>query len=121
VCFACGEVRFVAGNRERLSGIAAFDAAAKVELLRLTKALFPNDFGNINKSADAEGRLREAQDLESRGEIENAIRAYRRAARAGSAKAANRLGEIYETGMPGVSRDPAEARSWRDAARSLGG
>jgi hypothetical protein len=71
-------------------------------------------------SPDAAASLREAQDLESRGEIKESLRAYRRAARAGSGKAAKRLGEIYDKGAPGVPRDHPESRQWYETARQLG-
>lgn len=71
-------------------------------------------------SPDAVASLREAQDLEGRGEIRESLRAYRRAARGGSGKAAKRLGEIYDKGAPGVPRDDAESRAWYETARQLG-
>ena len=58
--------------------------------------------------------------MESSGKAADAIRIYRRAARAGSGKAAKRLGEIYDKGVPGVSRDYAESLQWYETARQLG-
>lgn len=58
--------------------------------------------------------------LEKEGNAADAVRVYRRAARSGSGKAARRLGEIYEKGIPGVSRDYAESLSWYEKARQLG-
>ena len=58
--------------------------------------------------------------IESGGNARDAIRIYRRAARAGSGKAAKRLGEIYDRGVPGVSRDYAESLQWYETARQLG-
>jgi serine/threonine-protein kinase len=58
--------------------------------------------------------------LEQSGKAPEAIRIYRRAARAGSGKAAKRLGEIYDRGVPGVSRDYAESLQWYETARQLG-
>ena len=49
-----------------------------------------------------------------------AIRIYRRAARDGSGKAAKRLGELFDKGAPGVTRDYQEALSWYSKARELG-
>ena len=56
----------------------------------------------------------------SSGKASQAIRIYRRAARAGNGKAAKRLGEIYDKGVPGVSRDYAESLQWYETARQLG-
>ena len=71
--------------------------------------------------ANPEALMTQALALEKSDKIHEAIRLYRRAARAGSARAANRLGEIFSTGMPGVTRDPVEAQMWRDMAKDLGG
>ena len=54
-----------------------------------------------------------------------AIRAARsrstaRCARNGNGKAAKRLGEIYDKGIAGVSRDYAESLQWYETARKLG-
>ena len=49
-----------------------------------------------------------------------AIRIYRRAARDGSGKAAKRLGELFDKGAPGVTRDYQEALTWYSKARELG-
>ena len=62
----------------------------------------------------------QAATLEREGRHNEAIRAYTRAARAGSGKAAKRLGEIYDKGLPGISRDYAESLKWYNAARVLG-
>ena len=43
-----------------------------------------------------------------------------RAARSGSGKAAKRLGEIYDKGIAGVSRDYAESLKWYTTARAMG-
>ena len=58
--------------------------------------------------------------MENGGKTSQAIRVYRKAARAGSGKAAKRLGEIYDKGVPGVSRDYAESLQWYETARQLG-
>jgi hypothetical protein len=63
---------------------------------------------------------RQAQALENGGNARDAIRIYRRAARAGSGQAAKRLGEIFDRGVPGVPRDYAEALQWYQTARDLG-
>ena len=58
--------------------------------------------------------------MEDSGKAADAIRIYRRAARAGSGKAAKRLGEIFDKGVPGVPRDYAESLQWYETARQLG-
>jgi serine/threonine-protein kinase len=58
--------------------------------------------------------------MENSGNTKDAIRIYRRAARAGSGKAAKRLGEIFDKGSGGVSRDYAESLQWYETARQLG-
>jgi len=62
----------------------------------------------------------QARSLEDGGKAADAIRIYRRAARAGSGAAAKRLGEIYDKGIPGVTRDYAESLQWYETARQLG-
>ena len=61
-----------------------------------------------------------AAGLEQAGKGAEAVKMYERAARAGNGKAARRLGEIYDTGIPGVARDYALALRWYNAARVLG-
>jgi serine/threonine protein kinase len=70
--------------------------------------------------SDVEAMYQQALTMESDGKASQAIRVYRRAARAGSGKAAKRLGEIYDKGVPGVSRDYAESLQWYETARQLG-
>ena len=65
-------------------------------------------------------RFSEAAQLEREGNTREAVKAYAAAARAGSGKAAARLGEIYHTGIPGVARNPDEAVQWNNFARMMG-
>ena len=58
--------------------------------------------------------------LEARGQGPEAVKLYTRAARNGHAKAAYRLGEIYDKGISGVARDASESKKWFNAARVLG-
>ena len=58
--------------------------------------------------------------MEGEGNSIDALRIYRRATRAGSGKAAKRLGEIFDCGIPGVPRDYAESLQWYETARQLG-
>ncbi len=64
--------------------------------------------------------MAEARKLEAEGKYKEAVRLYRRAARAGSGPAAKRLGEIYDRGVPGVERDYAESLQWYELARQRG-
>ncbi|HKU45849.1 MAG TPA: protein kinase [Burkholderiales bacterium] len=58
--------------------------------------------------------------LEGEGKGKEAVRAYIQAARGGSCDAAKRLGDIYDKGLIGVSRDYAESLRWYNFARTLG-
>src|SRR5574341_873869 len=62
----------------------------------------------------------QAQALERDGKGAEAVKAYLRLARSGHGKAAKRLGEIYEIGIPGVERNLDESLKWYNAARVLG-
>jgi len=68
-------------------------------------------------SSDAHKR---AADLEAEGRNQDAVRMYIGAARGGSCEAAARLGEIYDKGLIGVTRNYAESLKWYNAARVLG-
>ena len=72
------------------------------------------------KASENEVLYQQALAMENGGDVKGAIRVYRRAARAGSGKAAKRLGEIYDRGVPGVTRDYAESLQWYETARQLG-
>jgi TPR repeat protein len=63
---------------------------------------------------------KEATLAERGGNLQEAMRLYVHAARAGEPKAASRLAEIYYRGAPGVPRDYAEFLKWENAARALG-
>jgi hypothetical protein len=88
----------------------------------LTLALFgASAFGADPRELTSEQRMfADALLLERQGKGAEAVRAYEQAARAGSGKAARRLAEIYDRGIPGVSRDYAESLKWENAARMLG-
>ena len=72
------------------------------------------------QASENETLYQQALAMENGGDAKGAIRLYRRAARAGSGKAAKRLGEIFDRGVPGVSRDYAESLQWYETARQLG-
>jgi serine/threonine protein kinase len=73
-------------------------------------------------ATDAGGQAlyKQAAALELQGKGKDAVKLYMRAARSGNGRAAKRLGEIYDKGIGGVSRDSAESRKWYKAARVLG-
>ena len=71
-------------------------------------------------SASLAPLLEEAAALETAGRGSAAVEVYERAARSGSGKAALRLSEIYDRGIPGVAPDYRTSLKWRNAARVLG-
>jgi serine/threonine-protein kinase len=71
-------------------------------------------------TSEVDTLYQQALAMENSGNTKDAIRIYRRAARAGSGKAAKRLGEIFDKGAGGVSRDYAESLQWYETARQLG-
>jgi TPR repeat protein len=72
------------------------------------------------ESPESNVLYKQAAALESKGKGNEAVKMYRRAARAGSAAAAKRLGEIYEKGGKGVEPNYQESQKWHLAARSMG-
>ncbi len=74
-----------------------------------------------DRTLDAKQRqdLRAAMDAERANDYRNAIRQYRRLARAGHGPSAMRLSEIFEKGAPGIPRDPLESSIWTERARAL--
>jgi serine/threonine-protein kinase len=62
----------------------------------------------------------QASALEQQGKGNEAVKIYIRAFRSGNGKAAKRLGDIYDKGLAGVSRDYAESLKWYNAARTMG-
>ena len=100
---------------------AAADAAARAAAAEKTaqeKTRLAAPTASPPTSGDA--LFAQAAALEKEGKGNEAVRAYTRAARSGSGKAAKRLGEIYDKGLVGVSRDYAESLKWYNAARVLG-
>jgi serine/threonine-protein kinase len=70
--------------------------------------------------SSGEALFTQAAALEQEGKGRDAVKMYTQAARSGSGKAAKRLGEIYDKGLVGISRDYAESLKWYNAARVLG-
>ena len=64
--------------------------------------------------------FQKASALEADGKENEAVKAYVNAARNGNCDAARRLGEIYNKGLLGTSRDYPESLKWYNAARVLG-
>jgi TPR repeat protein len=72
------------------------------------------------ESPEARGFYKQAAVLESEGRGAEAVKMYVRAARAGSAAAAQRLGHIYEKGANGVKPSYEESSKWKNLADSIG-
>ena len=89
-------------------------AKAEAEKAKLAAAAAPA------APAGGEAFFEQATALEQQGKGNDAVKLYVRAARSGNGKAAKRLGEIYDKGIAGVSRDYAESLKWYNAARVLG-
>jgi eukaryotic-like serine/threonine-protein kinase len=99
-----------AAEARALSEKAAAERAA-AEKAKTTVATAPQG---------GEALFEQATALEQQGKGTDAVKVYVRAARSGNGKAAKRLGEIYDKGIAGVSRDYAESLKWYNAARVLG-
>ena len=83
-------------------------------------AVAPGAAAPAKAHSEFDDLYQQALAMENGGNAKDAIRIYRRAARAGSGKAAKRLGEIYDRGVAGVPRDYAESLQWYETARQLG-
>ncbi len=97
--------RAAAAERQAADRIAAAEKAAKAA---------------PGAPAGGEALFDQASALEQQGKGNDAVKLYVRSARSGNGKAAKRLGEIYDKGLAGVSRDYAESLKWYNAARVLG-
>ena len=98
------------------AGAEARAAAEKARAEQTNVASAPT--GAARSSGDA--LFSQAASLEQEGKGREAVKMYTQAARAGNGKAAKRLGEIYDKGLAGISRDYAESLKWYNAARVLG-
>jgi len=98
-----------AATERALAEKAAADAKAQAAATRVASA---------PTSGDA--LFSQAAALEQEGKGRDAVKMYTQAARSGNGKAAKRLGEIYDKGLIGISRDYAESLKWYNAARVLG-
>ena len=70
--------------------------------------------------AGGDALFEQASALEQQGKGDAAVKIYRNAVRAGSGKAAKRLGDIYSKGIAGVVPDYAESLKWYTTARAMG-
>jgi TPR repeat protein len=82
---------------------------------------YPSDPGKPTPPSVSSGRmLAEAAELERSGNGPEAVKMYMGAARERNGKAALRLAQIYEKGIPGVARNYQESIRWYGVARALG-
>ena len=116
-----GRVSDIGSLRDNAFGLGCArggsEARAATERLAQAKAAQPS--GGTLQPAGASS-LQLAQGLEGEGKGKEAVKAYISAARGGSCDAAKHLGDIYDKGLIGVSRDYAEALKWYNFARTLG-
>ena len=71
-------------------------------------------------ATSTKAQYQNAVSFEEKGDGKAAVKAYIGAARGGSCEAAKRLGDIFDKGLIGVSRDYAESLKWYNFARTLG-
>jgi eukaryotic-like serine/threonine-protein kinase len=115
--------RAAAAERAAQERIAAAEKAAAEAAARAAAAeKLAAEKAKIASAAPAGGAalFDQASALEQEGKGNDAVKLYVRSARSGNGKAAKRLGEIYDKGLAGVSRDYAESLKWYNAARVLG-
>ncbi len=96
------------------------EEAARKALARRAQEPVPQETAPKVPKPEAEPLYQQAVAMEQGGNAKDAIRIYRRAARAGSGKAAKRLGEIFDCGVQDVARDYSESLAWYETARELG-
>jgi class 3 adenylate cyclase len=94
----------------------AMQAAAQAKLAEASRA----EPAAAAPSSTSHDQYRVAAGLEAEGKGKEAVRAYIQAARGGNCEAAKRLGDIYDAGLLGVSRDYAESLKWYNFSRTLG-
>ena len=109
-----------AQERSLSEKLAQEKAALEVERARLEKAKLANAQPGGGATPATGGGFQTASALEGEGKGKEAVKAYISAARGGSCEAAKRLGDIYDKGLVGISRDYAESLRWYNFARTLG-
>jgi len=110
--------RAIADARAAGERAAAEKAAAEKATAEAKAQVAATKVASAPSSGDA--LFSKAESLEQEGKGREAVKMYTQAARAGNGKAAKRLGEIYDKGLVGISRDYAESLKWYNAARVLG-
>lgn len=108
--------------RQMLIGILAAGIAGLAFAPNLAAECAPgSDCAGPSPDKSAKALYEQGRALEASGTMQEAIRIYRRAARAGSGEAAYRLGEIFEKNAQSVrSQDSSESVMWFELARKLG-
>lgn len=104
----------IAQLRSQLEQARADKARAEAELAEAQAS------AKRMEAASGTSLYQQALAVEAEGRGLEAVSAYVRAARSGSGKAALRLAQIYEKGIPGVSVDYANSLKWYIVARELG-
>jgi len=119
----CGAHANDAESEKRRQAIEAAKRRAEEEALRQKEEAKKNEprlMQPVLRWKPAEVYFEQAEVLERQGKGAEAVKMYQEAVRAGSGKAAKRLGEIYDKGIPGISRDYKESLRWYNVARLLG-
>ena len=106
--------------QERIAAAEKAAADAAVRAAAAEKAAAEKTKLAAAAPGGSEALFDQASALEQQGKGNDAVKLYVRSARSGNGKAAKRLGDIYDKGLAGVSRDYAESLKWYNAARVLG-
>jgi len=109
-----------AGAEKAAAEKAAAEARAATERARTEQAKVALASTTPAAPTSGDALFSQAASLEQEGKGREAVKMYTQAARSGNGKAAKRLGEIYDKGLAGISRDYAESLKWYNAARVLG-
>jgi serine/threonine-protein kinase len=106
--------------QERIAAAEKAAADAAVRAAAAEKAAAEKTKLAAAAPGGSEALFEQASALEQQGKGNDAVKLYVRSARSGNGKAAKRLGDIFDKGLAGVSRDYAESLKWYNAARVLG-
>jgi len=106
--------------QERIAAAEKAAADAAVRAAAAEKAAAEKTKLAAAAPGGSEALFDQASALEQQGKGNDAVKLYVRSARSGNGRAAKRLGDIYDKGLAGVSRDYAESLKWYNAARVLG-
>lgn len=105
---------------ERASAELEARRTADIARTREAEAKRTADIAKQIQAGSAQELYEQAQAREREGNGIEAVRLYRLSVRAGSGKAALRLGDIFDKGLAGISPDYAESLKWKSTARALG-